>query len=233
MSEETKAVEQTTENKQEETPVVEKAPEQTFTQAQLDNIIKSRLEAEKTKHQRQLDEQKKKDDELLKEKQLQDAKTKAEIEKLMKERIAEKDQELLNMKNMIKKEKIDNSVMSVASKMNAVNPQQIVELMKNNIKLSDDNRIEILDKHNNIRYNDTGELLTIEESVKEFLDTNPHFSKASLSGVGSQSSIEGKTVKPFKISDLDMSKAEDRQKYAEYRRKRDSSPVQINLTNNK
>ena len=233
MSEETKAVEQTTENKQEETPVVEKAPEQTFTQAQLDNIIKSRLEAEKTKHQRQLDEQKKKDDELLKEKQLQDAKTKAEIEKLMKERIAEKDQELLNMKNMIKKEKIDNSVMSVASKMNAVNPQQIVELMKNNIKLSDDNRIEILDKHNNIRYNDKGELLTIEESVKEFLDANPHFSKGSLSGVGSQSSVEGKTVKPFNIQDLDMSKAEDRQKYAEYRKKRDSSPVQINLTTNK
>ena len=233
MSEETKAVEQTTENKQEETPVVEKAPEQTFTQAQLDNIIKSRLEAEKTKHQRQLDEQKKKDDELLKEKQLQDAKTKAEIEKLMKERIAEKDQELLNMKNMIKKEKIDNSVMSVASKMNAVNPQQIVELMKSNIKLSDDNRIEILDKHNNIRYNDKGELLTIEESVKEFLDANPHFSKGSLSGVGSQSSVEVKTVKPFNIQDLDMSKAEDRQKYAEYRKKRDSSPVQINLTTNK
>ncbi len=233
MSEETKPVEQTTENKQEQTPVVEKAPEQTFTQAQLDNIIKSRLEAEKTKHQRQLDEQKKKDDEVLKEKQLQDAKTKAEIEKLMKERIAEKDTELMNMKNMIKKEKIDNSVMSVASKMNAVNPQQIVELMKSNIKLSDDNRIEVLDKHNNIRYNDKGELLTIEESVKEFLDTNPHFSKGSLSGVGSQSSVEGKTVKPFNIQDLDMSKAEDRQKYAEYRRKRDSSPVQINLTNNK
>ena len=233
MSEETKPVEQTTENKQEETPVVEKAEQQTFTQDQLDNIIKSRLEAEKTKHQRQLDEQKKKDDEVLKEKQLQDAKTKAEIEKLMKERIAEKDTELMNMKNMIKKEKIDNSVMSVASKMNAVNPQQIVELMKSNIKLSDDNRIEVLDKHNNIRYNDKGELLTIEESVKEFLDTNPHFSKGSLSGVGSQSSVEGKTVKPFNIQDLDMSKAEDRQKYAEYRRKRDSSPVQINLTNNK
>ena len=232
MSEEQKTVEQTTETNQ-ETPVVEKAPEQTFTQAQLDNIIKSRLEAEKTKHQRQLDEQKKKDDEVLKEKQLQDAKTKAEIEKLMKERIAEKDQELMSMKNMIKKEKIDNSVMSVASKMNAVNPQQIVELMKSNIKLSDDNRIEVLDKHNNIRYNDKGELLTIEESVKEFLDTNPHFSKGSLSGVGSQSSVEGKTVKPFNIQDLDMSKAEDRQKYAEYRKKRDSSPVQINLTNNK
>ena len=233
MSEEQKPVEQPTETKQEETPVVEKAPEQTFTQAQLDNIIKSRLEAEKTKHQRQLDEQKKRDDEMLKEKQIQDAKTKAEIEKLMKDRIAEKDQEIINMKNMIKKEKIDNSVMSVASRMNAINPQQVVELMKNNIKLSDDNRIEILDKHNNIRYNDKGELLTIEESVKEFLDANPHFSQGSKSGVGSQSSIEGKTVKPFNIQDLDMSKPEDRLKYAEYRKKRDMAPVQINNNLNK
>ena len=229
MSEETKPVEQTTENKQEETPVVEKAEQQTFTQDQLDNIIKSRLEAEKTKHQRQLDEQKKKDDELLKEKQLQDAKTKAEIEKLMKERIAEKDQEIINMKDMIKKEKIDNSVMSVASKMHAINPKQVVELMKSNIKLSDDNRIEVLDKHKNIRYNDKGELLTIEESVKEFLDANPHFSQGSKSGTGSQSSIEGKTVKPFNIQDLDMSKPEDRAKYAEYRNQRDSKPTQINL----
>ena len=231
MSEEKNTVEQTTENKQEETPVVEKAEQQTFTQDQLDNIIKSRLEAEKTKHQRQLDEQKKKDDELLKEKQLQDAKTKAEIEKLMKERIAEKDQEIINMKDMIKKEKIDNSVMSVASKMHAINPKQVVELMKSNIKLSDDNRIEVLDKHNNIRYNDKGELLTIEESVKEFLDANPHFSQGSKSGTGSQSSIEGKTVKPFNIQDLDMSKPEDRAKYAEYRKERDSKPTQINLTN--
>ena len=231
MSEEKNTVEQTTENKQEETPVLEKAEQQTFTQDQLDNIIKSRLEAEKTKHQRQLDEQKKKDDELLKEKQLQDAKTKAEIEKLMKERIAEKDQEIINMKDMIKKEKIDNSVMSVASKMHAINPKQVVELMKSNIKLSDDNRIEVLDKHHNIRYNDKGELLTIEESVKEFLDANPHFSQGSKSGTGSQSSIEGKTVKPFNIQDLDMSKPEDRAKYAEYRNQRDSKPTQINLNN--
>ena len=37
-----------------------------------------------------------------------------------------------------------------------------------------------------------------EDRVKEFLDANPHFRKGSLSGTGSQSSIEGKTVKPFK-----------------------------------
>ena len=232
MSEEQNAVENTKTEKT-ETPVVEKAEEKTYNQAQIDNMIKARLEQEKAKNQRMLDEQKKKDEELLKEKQIQEAKTKADIENLMKQRIQEKDQEILNYKNMIKKEKIDNSVMSVASRMNAVNPQQIVELMKSNIKLSDDNRIEVLDKHNNIRYNDKGELLTIEESVKEFLDANPHFSQGSKAGVGSQSSIEGKTVKPFNIQDLDMSKPEDRLKYAEYRKKRDMAPVQINNNLNK
>ena len=52
---------------------VEKAKEMTFNQAQLDNIIKSRLDAEKSKHQRQLDEVKKQDDEALKEKAVKDS----------------------------------------------------------------------------------------------------------------------------------------------------------------
>jgi hypothetical protein len=52
-----------------------------------------------------------------------------------------------------------------------------------------------------------------------------------LSGSGSQSSVEGKTVKPINIKDLDMSKQEDRAKYSEYRKDRDSKPTQINLTN--
>ena len=99
------------------------------------------------------------------------------------------------------------------------------------LNYNDDGRIEILDNNKNIRYNPKGELLTIEDRVKEFLDANPHFRKGSLSGTGSQSSVEGKTVKPFNIQDLDMSKAEDRQKYAEYRKQRDSRPTQINLTN--
>ena len=219
-----------------ETPIVEEtkieAPkEQTFNQSQLDNIIKSRLEAEHKKHQRTLDEAKKAEQEAFKEKEVKEAKSKSDLEKVMQQRIAEKDTEILKFKTEIKKERIDNSVLSVASKMNAINPQQVVDLLKTEIKLNDDNRIEILDNNTNIRYNEKGEPLTIEQRVKEFLDANPHFSQGSKSGTGSQSSIEGKTVKPFKISDLDMSKQEDRAKYAEYRTERDSKPTQINLTN--
>jgi hypothetical protein len=228
MSEEKKVETKVEEVKEEK---VEQPKEQLFNQEQVNNIIKSRLESEKAKYQRQLDEQKKAEEEVVKQKQIADAKTKADLEKLMQQRIAEKEAEIQKFKSEIKKEKIDNSLLSVASKNNAINPQQVVDLVKNQIRLSDDNRIEVLDNNNNIRYNQAGELLTIEEKVQEFLKANPHFSLSGKSGVGSQSSVEGKTVKPFNIQDLDMSKPEDRKRYAEYRKERDSTPTQINLTN--
>ena len=233
MSEEQKVVAPATQETPKEEPKVEveKAKEMTFTQAQLDNIIKSRLDAEQKKHQRMLDDAKKKEEDAAKEKLVKEAKSKAELEKLMQQRIAEKDTEILKYKNEIKKERIDNSIMSVASKHNAINPSQVVSLLKDTVKLNDDGRVEILDNNSNIRYNEKGNLLTIEEKVKEFLQANPHFSVSGKSGTGSQSSVEGKTVKPFNIQDLDMSKPDDRAKYAEYRKERDSKPTQINLTN--
>jgi hypothetical protein len=149
----------------------------------------------------------------------------------MQERLSEKDSELNRYKMQIKKEKVDNSILSVANKEKSINAQQVVSLLKDEVKYTDDGRIEIVDNNSNVRYNTKGELLTIDDRVKEFLDANPHFRQGSLSGSGSQSSVEGKTVKPFNIQDLDMSKPEDRAKYAEYRKQRDSKPTQINLTN--
>ena len=206
-------------------------PTPTFNQEDVDRIVKQRLEAEKSKHQRMLDEAKKQEQELAKEKEIQEAKTKADLENLMKQRIADKDKELADWKAKVKTINVDNSLLAIASKNNAIAPDQVVSLLKSEVNYNDDGRVEILDNNKNIRYNPKGELLTLEERVNEFLDANPHFRKGSLSGSGSLNSVEGKAVKPFKISDLDMSKAEDRKKYAEYRKQRDSAPVQINLTN--
>jgi hypothetical protein len=208
---------------------VEASPQ--FTQEDLDRIIKQRLEAEKAKNQRALDEIKVKEQEALKEKEIKEAKTKADLENLMKSRITEKDVEIKKMQDMIKKEKVDNSILSVASKNKAINPSQVVQLIKNKVRYTDDNRIEILDNNNNIRYNSKGELLTIEESVNEFLDANPHFRQGSLAGSGSQSALEGKTVKPFNLQDLNFDNPEDKKRYAEYRKQRDSGPIKINLNN--
>lgn len=232
MSEEQKNVapEVATETPKEEVKV-EETKQNTFTQEQLDNIIKTRLEAEKSKYEKKLQEEESQKAELLKEQQLKEAKSKADIEKIMQERLSEKDSELNRYKMQIKKEKVDNSILSVANREKSINAQQVVSLLKDEVKYTEDGRIEIVDNNSNVRYNTKGELLTIDDRVKEFLDANPHFRQGSLSGSGSQSSVEGKTVKPFNIQDLDMSKQEDRNKYAEYRKDRDSKPTQINLTN--
>jgi len=95
MSEEQKTVAPATQETPKEEPTVEvtKAKEMTFTQDQLDNIIKSRLDAEQKKHQRMLDDSKKKEEDAAKEKLVKEAKSKAELEKLMQQRISEKDTE--------------------------------------------------------------------------------------------------------------------------------------------
>ena len=226
------AQETATENQTQETNTevkVETPKQNTFTQEQLDNIIKSRLEAEKNKYEKKLQEEENQKAEILKQKQLEEAKTKADLEKIMQERLQEKDQEVLKYKNQIKKEKVDNSILSIASKNNAINPSQVVALLKDEVKYTDDGRIEVVDNHSNVRYNAKGELFTLEDRVNEFLDSNPHFRKGSLSGSGSQNAIGGKTVKPLNIQDLDLSKPEDRKTYAEYRKKRDSGAIEINL----
>ena len=208
-----------------------KTESKSFTQEQLDNIVQTRIMAERKKYERKMEEEDKQKTELLKQKQLEEAKSKSEIEKLMKERIAEKDNEISKYKLNLKKEKIDNSILSVASKNRAINPQQVVSLLEREVKLNDDGRIEVLDNNSNVRYNPKGELLTIEDRVNEFLDTNPHFRLSTNQGSGSKASIGGNTVKPFNLQDLDLNKPEDKKAYAEYRKQRDSGSIKINLNN--
>ena len=222
----TEQTEAPTETKVEATQEVK---EMKFTQEQLDKVISSRLEAERRKYEKKLQEEENQKAEIIKQKQLEEAKTKQDLEKIMQERLSEKEEELNRYKNQIKKEKVDNSILSVASLNKAISPAQVVSLLKDEVKYNDDGRIEIVDNNSNVRYNSKGELLTIEDRVKEFLDSNPHFRQGSLSGSGSQSAIGGKTVKPFNLQDLDLTKPEDRKAYQEYRKKRDSGAVEINL----
>ena len=202
-----------------------------FNQEQVDNIIQTRIMAERRKYEKKIEEENKEKADLIKQRELEEAKTKQDLEKIMQERIQEKDQEISKYKLNLKKEKIDNSILSVASKNRAINPQQVVSLLEREVKLNDDGRIEVLDNNSNVRYNPKGELLTIEDRVNEFLDTNPHFRLGTNQGSGSKASIGGNTVKPFNLQELDLNKPEDKKAYAEYRKQRDSGAIKINLNN--
>ena len=209
-----------------------KQEEKTFTQEQLNNIIESRIMAERRKYEKKIQEEETQKTELLKQKQLEEAKSKQELEKIMQQRIAEKDAEIKRFRDEIKKEKVDKSILTIASSNKAISPDQVVALLKSEVQLSDDGRTEILDNNGNVRYNSKGQPLSIEERVKEFLDSNPHFRQGSLSGSGSLSAIGGNSQKPVSIGDLDLNNPADRKIYAEMRKSKAGFKLNPKLTIN-
>jgi len=233
MSEETKVVEPTTENTETNTNEVSEQPQtKTFTQDQVNSMIENRIMAERRKYEKKIQEEENQKAELVKQEQLKEAKTKQELEKIMQERLSEKEQEIQRIKNEMVAEKIDKQILSVASSNKAVVPEQIVSLLKSELQLADDGRVEVLDNNRNIRYNEKGQPLTVEDRVKEFLDTNPHFRQGSLSGAGSQSSIGGNSLQPKSIGDLDLNNPADRKVYAEMRKTRSGFKLNPKLTIN-
>ena len=234
MSEETKIVDNTNENTETNTNEVSQQTQEqkTFTQDQLNSIIESRVMAERRKYEKKIQEEENQKAELVKQEQLKEAKTKQDLEKIMQERLSEKEQEIQRIKNEMVAEKIDKQILSVASSNKAVVPEQIVSLLKSELQLADDGRVEVLDNNRNIRYNEKGQPLTVEDRVKEFLDTNPHFRQGSLSGAGSQSSIGGNSLQPKSIGDLDLNNPADRKVYAEMRKTRSGFKLNPKLTIN-
>ena len=233
MSEETIVAEATNENTETTNQVSEQTEEQkTFTQAQLNSILESRVMAERRKYEKKIQEEENQKAELVKQEQLKEAKTKQDLEKIMQERLSEKEQEIQKIKSEMVAEKIDKQILSVASSNKAVVPEQIVALLKSELQLADDGRVEVLDNNRNIRYNEKGQPLTVEDRVKEFLDTNPHFRQGSLSGSGSQSSIGGNSLKPKSIGDLDLNNPADRKVYAEMRNSKSGFRLNPKLTIN-
>ena len=234
MSEETNVTETTNENTETNTNEVSQQTQEqkTFTQDQLNSIIESRVMAERRKYEKKIQEEENQKAELVKQEQLKEAKTKQDLEKIMQERLSEKEQEIQRIKNEMVAEKIDKQILAVASTNKAVVPEQIVSLLKSELQLADDGRVEVLDNNRNIRYNEKGQPLTVEDRVKEFLDTNPHFRQGSLSGAGSQSSIGGNSLQPKSIGDLDLNNPADRKVYAEMRKTRSGFKLNPKLTIN-
>ena len=232
MSEETIVAEASNENTETTNQVSEQEEQKTFTQAQLNSILESRVMAERRKYEKKIQEEENQKAEIIKQEQLREAKTKQDLEKIMQERLSEKEQEIQKIKSEMVAEKIDKQILSVASSNKAVVPEQIVSLLKSELQLADDGRVEVLDNNRNIRYNEKGQPLTVEDRVKEFLDTNPHFRQGSLSGSGSQSSIGGNSLRPKSIGDLDLNNPADRKVYAEMRKTRGGFKLNPKLTIN-
>ena len=229
------ADEQVTETIVEETKQEEVKQEQPqLKQADIDKIVAERLARQKQSMLKELGieslddaksaiaEKAKQEEELALER--------GKFDEVIKKKSQEFTERVTKLEQELKNERVDKQLINSASINGAINPEQIKELLKNNVQLNADGRVEILDKDKTPRYNSQGELLTVDEAVKEFLTQNAHFQAATPSGSGSVSNVgKSDTNKTLNISELDMNNPEDRKIYAEYKRQRDNKPTIMNI----
>ena len=140
-----------------------------------------------------------------------------EFEKILQEMAAKKDAEIQRRDSIIKEFTVDVPLVTAAANFKAVNAEQVKALLKPNVRLNQEGEVEIVDREGKVRYNDAGQPFKVEDLVKEFLDTNPHFKQATPATTNSKSNI-GQSREKLDISKLDMKKPEDRKIYKEWRK---------------
>ena len=205
-----------------------------FTADQLEQIVQRRLDRYKKSVSNKLDgidiEEAKKLLQEKKEKELEIAKQRGEFDKVLKETVSKKDSKIQSLETELKRIRIDETLVNVASGMKAVKPAEVKQLLRSNVRLNEQGSVEVINEDGTPRYSDKGEPMSVNDLVAEYLKNNPHHVMATQSGVGSQSKIGGSSPKPIKMGDLDLSNPNDRKLYSEMRKQRDQGLFKMKLT---
>ena len=142
-----------------------------------------------------------------------------EFEKTLQELAAKKDAEIQKRDSIIKEYKINTPLINAAAKYRAVNVDQVRALLGDNLRLNQDGEVEVVDKAGVVRYNDGGKMLEVDDLVREFLDSNPHFVQATAATTMTKSNLNaGNAGNRVDVSKLDMKNPEHRKIYADARK---------------
>lgn len=135
-----------------------------------------------------------------------------EFEKTLQDLAAKKDSEIQKRDAIIKEYKVNTPLLSAAARYRAVNAEQVKALLSSNVRLNESGDVEVVDSKGSVRYNDAGEPLGVDDLVREFLDSNPHFVSATPATANTKSShtTDGKGVD---LTKLDMKNPEHRELY--------------------
>lgn len=207
-----------------EAPQAETQEQKGFTQEDLDRIVKERLARERSKILKQYEgvdvDRYRQLLEAEEAKQTEEQAKRGEFEKILQSTVQKKDSHIQQLQKELQAIKVDGSVLNAASSRKAINPQQVVRLLKDQIRLNDAGEVEIVDDTGSVRYTEQGTAMSVEDLVGEFLTTNPHFVGAGPSGTGTQSSVakaNGNMGIPD-LTKLNMNDPKDRTVYREMMR---------------
>jgi len=137
----------------------------------------------------------------------------------MSDLASKKDAEISKRDAIIREFKVEQPLVNLAAQYRSVNPEQVKQLLKPNLRLNEDGEVEVIDsKTGSVRYDDSGSPLSVEKYVKEFLDANPHFTSATPATTNTQGNVNKTVGAPIDLKSLDLTRPDHRKIYAEARR---------------
>lgn len=143
---------------------------------------------------------------------------KGEFDSLIKDLAAKKDAEIQKRDSVIKEYKVNTPLLSAAAQYRAVNAEQVKALLTPQVRLNPEGEVEVVDNKGSVRYNDSGEPLGVQDLVREFLDSNPHFVSANPATSNTKSSVANSGQGKLDITKLDMKNPAHRDLYRQYRK---------------
>ena len=156
-------------------------------------------------------EEKRKQDEQIK---------RGEFEKTLQEMASKKDEEIKKRDAVITEYKVNTPLLNAAAKYRSVNPEQVKALLSSSVRLNESGDVEVVGDDGSVRYNDNGNLYSVDDYVKEFLDTNPHFVQPTASTSNTKSNAGVGMSKGVDINSLDLKNPKHREMAKEYFAKR-------------
>ena len=219
-------VEETTASQQvvkEQVATQETAKETTLSQDEVNRIVAERVAREKAKFEKkysnvdldlynQLVEEKEQARQTEMEKR-------GEFEKLLKEQAEKFNGKIQQYQTELTSIKVDGALLNEASANKAINPQQVVQLLKGQVKLNEAGTVDVVDANGQVRYDDNGNPLKVSKLVNDFLTANPHFVSAGPNGSGTGQGVGKQTpVVDNDVSKLNMDNPEHRARYKDIMR---------------
>ena len=193
----------------------------TFSREQLDKIVEDRLLKQRRQFERKyagVDTAKYQEMvEAEETKEMEAKKARGEFESILKDTVQKHTEQVSKLKGELTRVKVDGAVLSAASSMKAINPEQVATLLKSQVRLGEHGEAEVIDVNGTPLYNDKGEPKGISELVGDFLKSNPHFAQATPGGADTKSNLSKNVPEDFDPLTLDMSRPEHREKYRLYK----------------
>ena len=148
----------------------------------------------------------------------EEAKKRGDFDRLMQELAQKKDAEIQKRDQIIREYRVNTPLIEAASRYNAVNAEQVKRLLNDRVRLNDTGDVEVVDESGKAIYADNGRPLEVDDLVRSFLDSNPHFRSANPASTNTKSSVSAPSPKAVDVSTLDMNNPDDRARYREHRK---------------